>query len=48
MTQVAIELLDNKCQDQYAIKELQDKVNEVIVAFTKSCTPQTPEVSMER
>ena len=39
-----IEPISEKCQDQYAIKELQIKINELIEAFNKSCEPQTPEV----
>ncbi len=39
-----IEPISEKCQDQYAVKELQIKINELIEAFNKSCEPQTPEV----
>lgn len=37
-----IELISEKCQDKYAIKELQIKINEIIKEFNKSCTPQVP------
>ena len=37
-----IEPVDEICQDQFAIKELQLKLNEVIAAFNASITPQTP------
>ena len=38
-----IELLETKFQDNFAVKQLQNKVNELIEAFNKSCTPQVPE-----
>uniref|UniRef100_A0A6H1ZM62 Uncharacterized protein n=1 Tax=viral metagenome TaxID=1070528 RepID=A0A6H1ZM62_9ZZZZ len=38
-----IEQVNEKFQDSYALKILQEKVNEIIKVLNDSCTPQTPE-----